>query len=153
MQIIIAAIGKLKKNAPEAVLIDDYIKKSRLPIVVKELEEKKSLSGEALKTAESKLLCQAIPPGAKIVVLDEGGQTPASRAFAALLQNWREDGVSCVPFLMGGADGHADFLKQKADHKLSFGRMTLPHFLARVVLAEQLYRAKTIWDNHPYHRD
>ena len=92
MQIIIAAIGKLKKNAPEAVLIDDYIKKSRLPIVVKELEEKKSLSGEALKTAESKLLCQAIPPGAKIVVLDEGGQTPASRA-------------------------------------------------------------KTIWDNHPYHRD
>ena len=53
MQIIIAAIGKLKKNAPEAVLIDDYIKKSRLPIVVKELEEKKSLSGEALKTAES----------------------------------------------------------------------------------------------------
>ncbi len=153
MQIIIAAIGKLKKNAPEAVLIEEYIKKSRLPIVVKELEEKKSLSGEALKTAESKLLYQAIPPGAKIVVMDESGQTPTSRAFAALLQNWREEGVSCVAFLIGGADGHADFLKQKADYKLSFGRMTLPHFLARVVLAEQLYRAKTIWDNHPYHRD
>lgn len=153
MQIIIAAVGKLKKQSPEGMIITNYLKKSRLPVIVKEVEEKKPLSGEALKAAESKLLCDVIPKEAKIVALDEAGATPTSREFATLLKNWQEEGVACVAFLIGGAAGHACFLKQKADYKLSFGRMTLPHFLARVVLAEQLYRAKTIWDNHPYHRD
>lgn len=153
MQIIISAIGKLKKKTPEDILIQNYIKKTRWPIILKEYEEKKSLSDEQLKTAESTLLLNNLPSDTKIVVLDETGLIPTSREFAALIQKWQNEGISTVAFLIGGANGHADFLKQKADYKLSFGRMTLPHMLARVVLAEQIYRAKTILDSHPYHRD
>lgn len=153
MQIIIAAIGKLKKQSPENILIQDYIRKTRWNIVIKELEEKKSLSGQALKEAESHLLLSVIPSDAKIVVLDESGKAPSSREFADKIRQWQDDGESTIAFLIGGADGHADFLKQQADYKLSFGRMTLPHMLARVVLSEQIYRAKTIIDGHPYHRD
>lgn len=153
MQIIIAAIGKLKKKTPEDILIQNYLNKTRWPIILKEYEEKKSLSDEQLKKAESTLLLNNLPLNAKIVVLDETGLTPSSREFAALIQKWQNEGITTIAFLIGGANGHADFLKQKADYKLSFGRITLPHMLARVVLAEQIYRAKTILDGHPYHRD
>ena len=64
-----------------------------------------------------------------------------------------DEGVQSISFLIGGANGHAEKLRERADYKLSFGRMTLPHMLARVVLAEQIYRAKTILDGHPYHKD
>ena len=139
MNIIITAIGKLKKQSPENILIQEYIRKTRWNITLKE--------------AESHLLLSAIPSDAKIVVLDETGKTPSSREFADKIRQWQNAGESTIAFLIGGADGHADFLKQRADYKLSFGRMTLPHMLARVVLSEQIYRAKTIIDGHPYHRD
>ncbi len=153
MQIIISAIGKLKKKTPEDLLIQDYIKKTKWPILIKEYEEKKTLSEEQLKEAESSLLLNSVPSGSKIIALDETGQTPSSREFAALIQKWQNEGVSCIAFLIGGANGHANTLKKRADYKLSFGRMTLPHMLARVVLTEQIYRAKSILDGHPYHRD
>lgn len=153
MQIVISAIGRLKKGTPEDILISSYLQKTRWSVVVKEVEEKKALTGVALKEAESHLLQNTVPSGSKIIVLDETGKTPSSREFASLLQGWMDSGVPAVSFLIGGANGHADFLKQQADYKLSFGRMTLPHMLARVVLAEQIYRAKTIIDGHPYHKD
>ncbi|MBQ9089664.1 MAG: 23S rRNA (pseudouridine(1915)-N(3))-methyltransferase RlmH [Alphaproteobacteria bacterium] len=153
MQIVISAIGRLKKGTPEDILISSYLQKTRWSVVVKEVEEKKALTGVALKEAESHLLQNTVPSGSKIIVLDETGKTPSSREFASLLQGWMDSGVPAISFLIGGANGHADFLKQQADYKLSFGRMTLPHMLARVVLAEQIYRAKTIIDGHPYHKD
>ena len=153
MQLVISAIGRLKKGTPEDVLITSYLQKTRWSVAVKEFEEKKALSGVALKEAESHLLLNSVPNGSKIVVLDETGKTPSSREFATLLQGWIDSGVPAISFLIGGASGHADFLRQQADYKLSFGRMTLPHMLARVVLAEQIYRAKTIIDGHPYHKD
>lgn len=153
MQITIAAIGKLKKNTPEDSLIQDYIKKTKWTVIIKEFEEKKSLTGEQLKEAESTLLLSGIPQGGKIIALDERGKTPSSREFAEILGKWIDDGIQNITFLIGGANGHSEILRQKADYKLSFGRMTLPHMLARVVLAEQIYRAKTILDGHPYHKD
>ena len=153
MNILIAAIGKMKKKSPEEILMGDYIKKTRWPITVKELEEKKALSDEQLKVAESTLLLSAVPQGAKIIALDETGALVSSRELAAQVRDWQDQGVGTITFLIGGANGHADILKNKADLKLSFGRMTLPHMLARVVLAEQIYRVKTILDGHPYHRD
>lgn len=153
MQIVISAIGKLKKKTPEDELIQDYLKKTKWSISIKEYEEKRSLLGEQLKEAESELLLNSVPVGSKIVALDENGKTPSSREFASLIGKWIDEGVPAISFLIGGANGHAEKLKQKADYKLSFGRMTLPHILARVVLAEQIYRAKTILDGHPYHRD
>ena len=153
MQIIVSAIGKLKKKTPEDELIQDYLKKTKWSVIVKEFEEKRSLSKDQLKEAESQLLLSSVPSGGKIIVLDENGKTPSSREFADLIGKWIDEGVPAISFLIGGANGHAQFLKEKADYKLSFGRMTLPHMLARVVLAEQIYRAKTILDGHPYHKD
>lgn len=153
MQITIAAIGRLKKNTPEDTLIQDYLKKTKWPVTIKEFEEKKTLTVEQLKEAESTLLLSSIPQGGKIIALDERGKTPSSREFAELIGKWVDEGVQSISFLIGGANGHAEKLREKADYKLSFGRMTLPHMLARVVLAEQIYRAKTILDGHPYHKD
>ena len=153
MQIVISAIGKLKKKTPEDELIQDYLKKTKWSVIIKEYEEKRALSVEQLKEAESSLLLESIPVGSKIIALDENGKTPSSREFATLIGKWIDEGVPAISFLIGGANGHAEKLKQKADYKLSFGRMTLPHMLARVVLAEQIYRAKTILDGHPYHKD
>ena len=153
MQIVISAIGKLKKKTPEDELIQDYLKKTKWSVVIKEYEEKRALSVDQLKEAESSLLLDSVPSGSKIIALDENGKTPSSREFATLIGKWIDEGVPAISFLIGGAHGHAEKLKQKADYKLSFGRMTLPHMLARVVLAEQIYRAKTILDGHPYHKD
>ena len=153
MHIILSAIGKLKKNSPEYELLNTYIKRIKWSVDIKEYEEKKALSGEALKNAEADLLLSSIPEKAKIVVLDEHGETLSSREFASKLRGWQNHGSDTVAFLIGGADGHGEKVKDKADLMLSFGRMTLPHFLMRVVLAEQIYRAQTILEGHPYHRD
>ena len=153
MKIVISAIGKLNKKSPEQALIDGYIGKTRWPVSIVESEEKKAISGETLKEAEGKLLLKAVPAEAKVVVLDERGEELSSRELARKIASWRDNGAPAVAFLIGGADGHTDAMRKKADLVLSFGRMTLPHYLARVVLAEQIYRVKTILDGHPYHRD
>ena len=153
MHIILSAIGKLKKNAPEYELMNTYLKRTKWSVDVKEYEEKKTLSGETLKNAEADLLLSSVPEDAKVVVLDEHGDTLSSREFADQLRKWQNNGTHTVAFLIGGADGHGNKAKARADLMLSFGRMTLPHFLMRVVLAEQIYRARTIIDGHPYHRD
>ena len=111
------------------------------------------MTSEQLKEAESSLLLSSIPQGGKIIALDERGKTPSSREFADILGKWMDEGVQSISFLIGGANGHAEKVRTQADYKLSFGRMTLPHMLARVVLVEQIYRAKTILDGHPYHKD
>ena len=153
MRFVISAIGKLKKNAPEYELINTYLKRIKFPTEIKEYEEKKALSGTSLKNAEADLLLSGISQKAKIVVLDEHGKTLSSREFAQQLGSWQNNGADTIAFLIGGADGHGQKVKDCADLTLSFGRMTLPHFLMRVVLVEQIYRACTILEGHPYHRD
>jgi 23S rRNA (pseudouridine1915-N3)-methyltransferase len=153
MKILISAIGKLNKKSPENELISNYIKKTKWPVIIKENEEKKALSGDALKEAESRLLMASIPAGAKIVVLDERGEELSSKELAKKVATWRDNGIQDIAFLIGGANGHTAETRQKADLILSFGRMTMPHMLARVILTEQIYRIKTILDGHPYHRE
>ncbi len=153
MHIHICAISKMKKKSPEEALINEYVKKTRWPILIKEFEEKRALAGDQLKMAESELLLASAPAGAKIIALDEGGELLSSRELAAKISTWQDSGVADIAFLIGGANGHADSVKKRADLKLSFGRMTMPHMLARVVLVEQIYRVKSILDGHPYHRD
>ena len=150
MQVQIRAIGKLKKNTPEFEIIADYLKKSRWSVEVKEYEEKKTLTGLELKQAEAKLLLKDLPAGAYIVALDEHGKTLSSRELADTL---RPHANQVIVFIIGGADGLDESVRKKANLILSFGRMTLPHFLMRAVLAEQIYRVRTLWDGHPYHRD
>jgi 23S rRNA (pseudouridine1915-N3)-methyltransferase len=150
---LIAAIGRLKKKSPEDQLIEEYIRKTRWPVTVRESEEKKALSGDALKEAESRLLLGNVPTGAKVVALDERGEMLSSTELARKIAHWRDAGTQDVAFLIGGANGHAEAVRQRADLVLSFGRMTLPHMLIRVVVAEQIYRIRTILDGHPYHRE
>lgn len=100
---------------------------------------------------EAQRIEAALTKGAKTVVLDESGQSVATRELAQRLGQWRARGGD-VAFVIGGADGTAARLKAHADWLWSLSPLTLPHGLARVVLAEQLYRAASILMNHPYHR-
>ena len=93
----------------------------------------------------------ALPPAAFVVALDERGELHDSKTFAVLLTRWTESGRP-VTFVVGGADGLDARVTDRADHVLSLGRMTWPHLLVRVLLTEQLYRARAIAASHPYHR-
>jgi 23S rRNA (pseudouridine1915-N3)-methyltransferase len=104
------------------------------------------------KAAEAARLRAAVPAGATLVALDERGKALTTAALAKQLARWREEGRDVV-FAIGGADGLEAGLVKEAALVLSLSALTLPHALARVLLAEQLYRAWTILQNHPYHRE
>jgi 23S rRNA (pseudouridine1915-N3)-methyltransferase len=108
-------------------------------------------SNEQLMAAEAARIERAVPRGAFRVALDELGQEMTTAGLARWLDSRRRDGGD-LAFLIGGADGLAPELKRSAGATLRLSAMTLPHGLARVVLAEQLYRAASILENHPYHR-
>jgi 23S rRNA (pseudouridine1915-N3)-methyltransferase len=111
----------------------------------------KNADTKRLTAIESKALYQAMPARATVIALDIRGQSWSTEKLAANLQEWMGDGRD-VGFMIGGPDGIAADILQKAHHRWSLGPLTLPHPLVRVVLAEQLYRAWTITQNHPYHR-
>lgn len=100
---------------------------------------------------ESERILAAIRPGEKVVVLDERGAALTSRAFAGKLGAWRDQGVKQLVFVIGGAYGMTDEVRQRADLLLAISAMTFPHQLIRVLFAEQLYRAVSILNDGPYH--
>lgn len=133
----IIAVGRLRAE-PEAALVARYAARTRPALTITELD-----------TAAD--LLSATPARAFVVALDPAGEAPDSARFARLLERWLGFGHP-VCFLIGGADGLPASVLQRADARLSLGAMTWPHKLARVMLAEQLYRARTIASGHPYHR-
>ena len=145
MKITILAIGKCKKNSPEAILIAEYMKRSGWDIIIKEKDN-------STQEDEAKFLQSSIPNGAKVIVLDERGVNLQSIELASKVENWILNGCSEICFLIGGADGHLQSTRDKADLILSFGKLTFPHMLMRAVLSEQIYRIQTIINHHPYHR-
>jgi 23S rRNA (pseudouridine1915-N3)-methyltransferase len=102
--------------------------------------------------AEAARIEAAIPKGARRVVLDEQGTRVGTMQLAVRMEAWRGEGRD-VALLIGGADGLDTALKQSADETLRLSDLTLPHALARVILAEALYRAWSVIANHPYHRE
>lgn len=146
MKITIAAIGKCKKKSPEAEIINEYVKRSKWEVQIKEKDNSN-------QDDEAKFLLSTIPAGAKVIVLDERGENLKSLELADRIGNWLNNGCSEICFLIGGADGHLQETRNKADLVLSFGKLTLPHILMRVVLSEQIYRIQTILAGHPYHRE
>lgn len=102
--------------------------------------------------AEAKRIASAIPKDALKVVLDERGKAFGTRELSERLAGWQMEGRD-VAFVIGGADGLADTVKRDAHVMWSLSKLTLPHGLVRVILAEQLYRAHSILKNHPYHRE
>ena len=146
MKIYVLAIGKCKKNSPEAQIIAEYVKRCSWEIIIKEKDN-------SSQEEEAVFLQKAIPHGAKIIVLDERGENLKSTELAHKIENWQLNGCSEICFLIGGADGHLQSTRDKADLLLSFGKLTLPHMLMRAVLCEQIYRLQTIISGHPYHRE
>ncbi len=146
MKIYVIAIGKCKKNSPEAQIIAEYVKRCSWEIIIKEKDN-------SSQEEEAVFLQNAIPHGAKIIVLDERGENLKSTELAHKIENWQLNGCSEICFLIGGADGHLQSTRNKADLLLSFGKLTLPHMLTRAVLCEQIYRLQTIISGHPYHRE
>lgn len=145
MKATILAIGKCKNGSPEALIIAEYMKRSGWDMVIKEKDN-------SSQEDEAKFLQNNIPHGAKVVVLDERGVNISSIELADKISGWLNSGCSEICFLIGGADGHLQSTRDKADLVLSFGKLTLPHMLMRAVLAEQIYRVQTIINHHPYHR-
>ncbi len=159
MKLRILAVGRAK-SGPEAALIAEYGRRLQWTLAIEEVEERRLLSGPELKAREAELLTQAFEKGgAKVsgrrilVALDERGRQLGSRDFAQKLGGWRDQGAAEIAFVIGGADGLAESLRQRADLLLSLGQMTWPHMLARAMLVEQIYRAQQILAGHPYHRD
>jgi 23S rRNA (pseudouridine1915-N3)-methyltransferase len=155
----ILAIGRLKGEA-ESSLVEDYLKRLRglarragmTRIDMREFPESRAQTAAERMRAEGFTLSEALPPDAVTVVLDERGKSISSEDFARRLARLRDEGAGDVAFLIGGPDGHGEELRKKAALLLSFGGMTWPHRLVRVMLAEQIYRAVTILVKHPYHR-
>ena len=125
-----------------------------MPVSLLEIKPEKRTSGkttEQLLHAEYLRIRAALPVDCRTIVLDERGDLWTSEKLAITLQQWAFD-TAPIAFIIGSADGlHAE-IKNNADAMLALSRLTLPHGLVRVLLAEQLYRASTIIKGHPYHR-
>ena len=149
---VVAAIGRLRDPA-----LDELIRRytGRCPWRVDFVEQaiKTRVEAGRQREAEADLLLACLPRGARVVALDERGRIMSSRAFAACLGTWRDEGQRDIAFVIGGADGHGQAVLDRADLVLSLGQLTWPHELVRLLLVEQLYRAAAIHAGHPYHRD
>lgn len=159
MRLLIAAVGKLKQG-PERELFAHYLARAEAlgcklaltPFTTVEIAEAKTASAPVRCQAEAQALLAKVSDKHKLICLARTGDWLSSDAFAQLLAKLRDGGAPGVAFLIGGADGLSRTVLAEVDKVLSLGPMTLPHGLARIVLAEQIYRAETILSGHPYHR-
>jgi 23S rRNA (pseudouridine1915-N3)-methyltransferase len=160
MRIVLAAVGRLKDGAERALCQRYWTRLAGVgkqvglgPLSLVETPEGRAGTATARRADEATRLLSAAGTEAFLVALDEAGKGLTSRAFAELLARQRDAGTRSLAFLIGGPDGHGEAALDAAHLRLSLGPMTLPHGLARIVLAEQLYRAATILAGHPYHRE
>lgn len=159
MRIVVAAIGRLKRG-PETELAERYRDRAEKSgralglrtIDIVEIRESRAQDAPTRMLEESIALANVIPDGAAVVLLDERGDSLNSASFAGLIAKWRDAARPAAVFIIGGADGLAPGLTDKAHLRLSFGAATWPHQMVRVMLLEQIYRAVTILTGHPYHR-
>lgn len=151
MRIRCLAIGR-SRDRLIAELVERYRARCPWTIEIVELDLKKQLDRARRIEAEGELLLAGIERDERVIVLDERGRGLSSEAFAETLGAWRDQGMADVACLIGGADGLAPRVRERADLVLALGALTWPHELVRVLLVEQLYRASAILSGHPYHR-
>lgn len=120
-------------------------------LVVKEIEERRKLGGEALIKREGELILAACSPNSQIIAMDETGAHWDSQELAFKILKAKQNAKN-IDFIIGGPDGLSKDILSKADNMLALGRLTWPHMMARVMILEQLYRAQQIIAGHPYHR-
>ena len=146
---IISTIGKAK-NSDEDMITHKYLKRIK-NIELKQYEVKtnnpeKKLEEEALK------LINTTPKNGKLILLDEKGQNLSSTDLAKIILNWRDNNVTDINFAIGGAFGNGEKIKNTADKIIAFGKLTWPHQMVKMMIAEQIYRIETIIQGHPYHK-
>jgi len=151
VRLLIVAVGRARERA-EAALFAGYARRLPWPLELKEVGVRGKAAGPARCREEGRKLLALVPDTAWLVALDSRGEMPDSARFARLLGDWRDRGAATVAFAIGGADGLDDAVMRRADAVLSLGTMTWPHLLVRTMLVEQLYRAASILQGHPYHR-
>jgi 23S rRNA (pseudouridine1915-N3)-methyltransferase len=159
MRIALLCVGRLKAG-PERELFDRYFKRlgesargvGIAGVDLREIDESRARRPEDRREEEAAALLGAAPPGAMLVALDERGASPSSAEWAAEIGRARDASRPLYAVLVGGPDGLSESLRAKADRVVSFGTMTWPHQLVRVMACEQLYRVMTILSRHPYHR-
>jgi len=152
MKIHLFAIGKMK-SGPAMTLCQDYLKRMKTPVIIREFEVKKNLSGDELKRAESKLFLDEMPTDRTVIALDERGKNLSSHEIVNKIESFQMVGTKNLVFLIGGANGHDESIRAQANLLLSFGKATWPHMMVRTMVLEQIYRAYSILDGHPYHRE
>lgn len=158
MRLGLLCVGRLKAG-PERELYARYAARitamrslGLAGLDLKEIDESKARSPAERMTQEGDAILAALPAGAGLVVFDERGKPASSTEFARFLAGERDRGLKSLWFVVGGAEGLAPAARERAGAIFSFGAMTLPHQLVRILAAEQIYRAMTIISGHPYHR-
>ncbi|ARP63033.1 23S rRNA (pseudouridine(1915)-N(3))-methyltransferase RlmH [Mesorhizobium sp. M7A.F.Ca.CA.001.09.2.1] len=159
MKISVHAVGRMKAG-PEKLLADRYFERFAKsgPAVglefggIAEIAEGRGQTANERRREEGQKLQTQLQPGTALILLDERGKSFSSEDFAGRLGLLRDGGRKALIIAIGGADGHDQPLRDQAELVMSFGLLTWPHQLVRVMLGEQLYRVATILSGHPYHR-
>ncbi|MCB1429885.1 MAG: 23S rRNA (pseudouridine(1915)-N(3))-methyltransferase RlmH [Nitratireductor sp.] len=160
MRLVICAVGRMKAG-PESELLARYVDRAAKTgrqlgvsgIDIREFAESRERNMEARCIAESGALLKSLSASARIIAMDETGRDETSLGLAGIVQDALDNGTGELAFMIGGPDGHGAELLSRANAVLRMGKMTWPHQLARVMLAEQIYRALSIRTGHPYHRE
>ena len=149
MKYIISIIGKFKNN-DENLITQKYLKRikniklNQYEIKVSNLE--KRLEEEGLK------LINSTPKNGKLILLDEQGENLSSTELAEIISKWKDNNISSINFAIGGAFGNGSLIKTSADKIVALGKLTWPHQMVKMMVAEQIYRIETILEGHPYHK-
>jgi 23S rRNA (pseudouridine1915-N3)-methyltransferase len=159
MRIVLICVGQLKAG-PERELFARYFKRLTdtargigiAGVDLREVDESRARRPEDRREEEASSIVAAAPSGAGLIALDERGDSPTSEEWADDIRRARDSAQAFYAVVVGGPDGLSDSLRAKARKVVSFGAMTWPHQLARVMASEQLYRALSILSGHPYHR-
>jgi 23S rRNA (pseudouridine1915-N3)-methyltransferase len=159
LEISVLAVGRMKAGA-ERELCERYLERARKVgpklglrgFGVEEIAESRAGRAAERIAAEEVILAQRLRDGDRIVCLEVAGELISSENLATTLKKDAEASVARTVFIIGGPDGLGRAILEKSQRRIAFGRMTLPHQIVRVIMAEQLYRATTILSGHPYHR-
>lgn len=161
MHLHLICVGRLKAG-PERELVCHYLARAAAlgkslsvsDFDMREIEESKARRAADRKSDEAKAIRAVLAdyPDRRTIVCDEAGDMVSSTSFADKIRTWRDTSIAHIVLIIGGPDGLDPSLAAEADLKLAFGRLTWPHQLARIMAAEQLYRALTLIAGHPYHR-
>jgi 23S rRNA (pseudouridine1915-N3)-methyltransferase len=149
MKYIISAIGKAKTQQEDLITLK-YLKRIK-NIEIKQYEIKVNNKQKKIEEEGLKLI-NSTPSNGRLVLLDEQGENLTSPELAKMVLDWRNDNITYINFAIGGAFGNGDQIKRRADKIIALGKLTWPHQMVKMMIAEQIYRIETIIQGHPYHK-